>query len=117
MSGCPLAAHAWTPQHINVSCPLAAHAWDPFRAGAYAFAAGKRWIQKPAIVYGISTATTLLPILGELLLSPAKDFNRPVLVAFYLPYLVLPLVLAARMLHMEEPFPQRARKLVSRKRM
>ncbi len=86
-------------------------------AGTYAFAAGKRWIQKPAIVYGVSTATTLLPILGELCLSPAKNFNRPALIAFYLPYLLVPLALAARMLWLEEPFPVRARRPVSRKRV
>lgn len=96
----------------------AGHALTAFPfAGAYAFAAGKRWIQKPAIVYGISTATTLLPILGELCLSPATDFNRPALVAFYLPYLLIPLALAVRMLVVEDPFPPQQRRPIPRKRM
>lgn len=85
-------------------------------AGAYAFATGKKWIRQAAIVYGVSTATTLLPILGELVLTPNADFGRLQLVGFYLPYLLVPLALAVRMLLVEEPFPQRPRRLVSRKR-
>jgi hypothetical protein len=85
-------------------------------AGAYAIATAKQWIQKPAIVYGISTATTLLPILGELALMPASPgINRAALIAFYFPYLVLPLALAMRMLLMENPFPPKARRLPSKR--
>ena len=87
-------------------------------AGAYAFAAGKRWIRQPAIVYGVSTVTTLLPILGELVLSPATAGVRRVeLILFYLPYLLVPLALAVRMLVVEDPFPQKPRRPVGRKRL
>ncbi|EIE23813.1 hypothetical protein COCSUDRAFT_83688 [Coccomyxa subellipsoidea C-169] len=89
-----------------------------FFVGAYAFAAGKRWIRQPAIVYGVSTATTLLPILGELVLTPAKaGVRRTELILFYLPYLLVPLALAVRMLLVEDIFPQRPRRPVSRKRV
>ncbi|KAK9905909.1 hypothetical protein WJX75_008815 [Coccomyxa subellipsoidea] len=87
-----------------------------FFVGAYAFATGRRWIRQPAIVYGVSTATTLLPILGELVLSPAKTGVRQVeLVLFYLPYLLVPLALAVRMLLVEDPFPQKPRRLGRKK--
>ena len=49
------------------------------------------------MVYGLTTAATLLPILGELLLAPG-NFARLPLLAFYAPYLVLPLYTGLRML-------------------
>ncbi len=97
---------------------LASVKWQALCAcpGAYAFAAGKEWIQKPAIVYGVSTSTTLLPILGELALRPASaSFKRAALIGFYLPYLLMPLAIAVRMLAMETPFPLRARRLPKKK--
>ncbi|KAK9824196.1 hypothetical protein WJX72_008450 [[Myrmecia] bisecta] len=75
-----------------------------FFVGAYAFAAGKAWIRKPAIVYGLTTATTLVPILGEFILSPKTDFARWTLVAFYIPYLIVPLMIGIKMLFVEQPF-------------
>ena len=56
-----------------------------------------------AVVYGLTTAATLLPILGELLLAPG-DFARLPLLAFYTPYLVLPAWIGLRMLLCDEPF-------------
>jgi hypothetical protein len=61
-----------------------------------------------AIIYGLTTAATLLPILGELLLAPAGSFARLPLLAFYLPYLVLPAYIGLRMLLCEEAFPRAA---------
>lgn len=88
-----------------------------FFIGAYAFTAGKRWIQQPALVYGVSTATTLLPILGELAFAPADpSVNRLALILFYVPYLLVPLALAVRMLFVEDIFPQKLRRPLSRKR-
>lgn len=85
--------------------------------GAYAFATGKKWIRQPALVYGVSTATTLLPILGELALAPANpSVRRLELILFYVPYLLVPLALAVRMLFVEDIFPQKLRRHVSRKK-
>ncbi|KAK9836160.1 hypothetical protein WJX81_005976 [Elliptochloris bilobata] len=75
-----------------------------FFYGAWAFAVGDARVQKPAVVYGLTTAATLLPILGELLLAPGGDFARAPLLAFYTPYLVLPLYMGLRMLFAVEPF-------------
>ena len=85
-------------------------------AGVYAFAAGKAWIQKPAIVYGISTATTLLPCLTDVLFGGHTGHNKLALVAIYTPYLLIPLALAIRMLCLEEPFPSKAPRRFSKKR-
>lgn len=67
-----------------------------FFVGAYAFMTGKQWITMPALVYGVSTATTLLPILSELVSHPGQHTN--ILVAFYLPYLIFPAAIAIAML-------------------
>lgn len=61
-----------------------------------------------AIIYGLTTAATLLPILGELLLAPDGDFARLPLLAFYTPYLLVPAYMGLRMLFCEEPFARMA---------
>jgi len=107
-----------------------------FLAATYAFVCSKNWIRlvspllhmplapfpcaltrtslsvsppsrKPALMYGIHTATTLVPILGSLWLnSDAKlsDVERLTLTGIYLPYLVMPLLLALKMLASKAPF-------------
>jgi hypothetical protein len=78
-------------------------------AGAYAYAAGKAWIKVPATIYGISTATTVIPCLAEIAFAKLPLNNRLVLMAIYTPYLLIPAAIAARMLLSEEAFPQRQR--------
>ena len=50
-------------------------------------------------IYGIHTATTLIPILGQLL----SDGNTK-LAAIYAPYFFIPLLLAIKMAASPEPF-------------
>eukprot|EP00884_Botryococcus_braunii_P018576 jgi/Botrbrau1/5401/Bobra.182_1s0005.1 len=76
-----------------------------FLLGIYGFAFGKKWIQKPAIVYGISTATTVVPCLAQIWLAPGPQARIP-LTLFYLPYLLMPLAIAIRMLMTDDPFPK-----------
>lgn len=66
-----------------------------FFVAAVAFARGDARIVRPAAAYGFSVATTLLPILAELAASPAIEdgASRRTLLAFYTPYLVLPLAI------------------------
>ena len=78
-------------------------------AGAYAYTAGKAWIKLPATIYGISTATTVVPCLAEIAFANLSLNNRLVLMAIYTPYLLIPAHIAARMLLNEEAFPQRQR--------
>ncbi|KAJ7309051.1 hypothetical protein JRQ81_008342 [Phrynocephalus forsythii] len=74
-----------------------------FPVAAYAFWKGKRrWIRTPAIVYAAHVATTLLPILAHFLFQdfshakPAGPETLPerlTLLAFYFPYLLIPLLI------------------------
>ena len=75
-----------------------------FFVGLYAFALGKEWIRTPSLVYGLCTATTLLPILGELILTANDEFNKAIIIGFYLPYLVIPLAIAMRALTRQRLF-------------
>ncbi|CAL5220762.1 g2826 [Coccomyxa viridis] len=80
-----------------------------FVAGSYAYALGRPWIKTPAIIYGISTATTVVPCLAEVAAAALPLNNRLTLMAIYTPYLLIPALMAARMLISEEAFPQRQR--------
>lgn len=80
-------------------------------AGSYAYALGKAWIRTPAIIYGISTATTVVPCLAEIAAAALPLTNRLTLMAIYTPYFLIPAVIAARMLTAEEAFTQRQRHL------
>jgi hypothetical protein len=81
-----------------------------FFAASYAFAKRRNWIRIPALIYGVHTATSLLPILAELATSPKvpSDAARVQLLALYLPYLLLPLACAAWMAVSPKPFASRA---------
>lgn len=64
------------------------------------------------IIYGSHVATTMIPILGELIAfamssgSSEQAMQRWTLVAIYLPYLIVPLLLTAEMCLCAEVFPQ-----------
>ncbi|KAG1667354.1 hypothetical protein FOA52_001414 [Chlamydomonas sp. UWO 241] len=70
-----------------------------FFVACYAFAQKKAWIRMPALIYGVHTATTMVPILGEII--GKKNY---ILAAIYSPYLVVPLLLAVKMCMCEDPF-------------
>jgi hypothetical protein len=55
---------------------------------------------RPLQIYGVHVSTTMVPILGEIL---AKG-NWP-LFGIYVPYLVVPGLLATKMALMPDPFP------------
>ncbi|XP_018429188.1 PREDICTED: transmembrane protein 97 [Nanorana parkeri] len=79
-----------------------------FPVASYAFLKGGcRWIRIPAIVYSSHVATTVLPILAQLLFGDFPKTNevdsptqqeRLTLVAIYAPYLVIPLLILVTML-------------------
>ncbi|KAJ3375854.1 Transmembrane protein 97 [Allomyces arbusculus] len=69
-----------------------------FFVGAWAFADVKRlsipWVRTLLMVYGAHTATTLFPILPYFVAQDQLTAtNRAILIAFYLPFLVVPLAL------------------------
>ncbi|CAO2644398.1 Sigma intracellular receptor 2 [Lemmus lemmus] len=79
-----------------------------FPIAAYAFFKGNcRWIRIPAIIYAVHTITTLIPILSTLLLEdfskavalrPKNFRERLTLIAVYVPYLIIPIILLLFML-------------------
>ena len=77
-----------------------------FFVAAYAFAFGKSWIQKPTIIYGFFVASTMVCILGELALAPQPQHSPALLCGIYLPYLLMPLAMALRMLYTTTPFAE-----------
>lgn len=71
------------------------------------FAGKCKWIRTPAIIYSVHVATTLIPILGHILLhnfplaplpGPQTSKERWTLVCVYAPYLLIPLTLLLTML-------------------
>ncbi|XP_013091072.2 sigma intracellular receptor 2-like isoform X2 [Biomphalaria glabrata] len=77
-----------------------------FFFGVYGFFKGAkqcRWLRWPCVVYGVHVATTLVPIIGYVLLedfskatlpSPRNMTERLTLLGFYSPYLVIPILIA-----------------------
>lgn len=76
----------------------------------YAYLAKRNWIRVPAIVYASHVATNMIAILGELLAHAgraASGENRAkavMLLAFYLPYAVMPLAILVYMCANPTPF-------------
>ncbi|KAI8878087.1 hypothetical protein K501DRAFT_336980 [Backusella circina FSU 941] len=55
-----------------------------------------KYIRLPLAVYGAHVATTVAPLLAEVLLNPAYDLTqseRYILSGFYAPYFILPLIM------------------------
>ncbi|PNW88901.1 hypothetical protein CHLRE_01g050000v5 [Chlamydomonas reinhardtii] len=75
-----------------------------FFVAAYAFIKRANWIRVPCIIYGAHVATTMVPILTDILFSPAAGSHSPALAAIYAPYLALPLALVIRMAVSAQPF-------------
>ena len=67
-----------------------------FFIGFKAFYERKNWIRIPGVVYGAHTATTLVPILAEILHSDSfpDEAARWKLFFIYLPYLIVPASMA-----------------------
>jgi len=64
------------------------------------------WYRIPAIIYGTHVATTVWPILTEILLSHTLgSLDKLVLCSFYVPYFVIPFSLLIYMVYHPIPFP------------
>eukprot|EP01035_Chromulina_nebulosa_P027923 gene27923-36785_t len=76
-----------------------------FFVAVYALYNKLTWIRIPSIVYGIHVATTVCPILTSILASESTSVHdKTLLCSFYLPYLLVPLILAIFMILNENPF-------------
>lgn len=81
-----------------------------FFVGAYAFATRKNWIRIPAIIYGSFVCATMVPILTVLATHRAAGYKPGALIAFYMPYLVVPALLVMVMAGTPQPFSPRQTK-------
>lgn len=70
-----------------------------FFVAVYGLVAEKNWIRVPMVIYGSHVATTLVAILGEFLQAPlaegyfSSEAARWTIIAVYLPYLIVPLLI------------------------
>ncbi len=73
---------------------------------AYGIYYRRNWIRVPALVYSAHVVTTLVPILATFVTAAeiASAQQRAVLISFYAPYLLIPLMLCVHMVLVEEPF-------------
>ncbi len=76
-----------------------------FFIASYAFIKRANWIRTPCIVYGAHVATTLVPILSDILFGPDSGPKRVTLFFINLPFAIIPLMLLVRMAVVSEPFP------------
>ena len=74
---------------------------------AYGIYNRKTWIRIPSIIYGSHVATTLVPILATFITNERIRSDESVyLLAFYLPYFIIPLLLTIHMAITPIPFPK-----------
>ena len=70
-----------------------------FLVAAYAYWKGLLWIRPFVIYYGFFVFSTTLPMLAEFAMSSDKKVAKISLIAFYLPFAGMPLLMAQRMLN------------------
>ena len=76
-----------------------------FFIASYALLYEQKWIRIPMIIYGTHVSTTLVPILAEFLFSKTNTTTeKAILFSFYLPYFIIPLLLAIVFGVYENPF-------------
>jgi hypothetical protein len=82
-----------------------------FFVASYALLKKANWIRIPAIFYGVHVATTLVPILAEIVFSSyLTDAEKLTLVGFYYPYLLIPAMFAVFMALNPLPFGKTEKK-------
>jgi hypothetical protein len=83
--------------------------YGPFYLVAiYAFVKGKEWIRIPSVFYGGMLFATVVIILGEELAGPHASPTFPIVLLDNLPWLLFPIIIAARMARSPTPFTRPA---------
>jgi hypothetical protein len=91
------------PTSLQVQVTVSAFVFGPFYLLlVWAFVTGRDGIRMPAIVYVAAMVYGMVVFLGTELLGPLPPTNLPKFLAFNVPYLVIPLLLAWRM---RRPYP------------
>lgn len=102
------ALHGWAvaeePAHLNppasliTSCLFDGLFQAPFLSVLiYALIARKAWIRLPAMIYAGAAVTNMFYYFSETFLGPTPPLNFGTYLAFNLPWLIAPMVLALRM--------------------
>ena len=92
----PYLLHA--PFAFRVQVAVSAFVFGPFYLLlVYALVAGKNWIRMPAIIYVSAMVYGMVLLFGTEFLGDLPPTNVPRFLAFNLPYLFVPLLLAYRM--------------------
>ena len=102
------ALHGWSvaqePAHLNpppsliASCLFDGLFQAPFLSVLiYALVARKEWIRLPAMIYAGAAVTNMFYYFTQTFLGPDPPLNLGTYLAFNLPWLIAPMVLAARM--------------------
>jgi hypothetical protein len=75
-----------------------------FIAALYAFIKRRNWIRIPAIIVGSMMIESMVPILTTLATHEARGYDRAKVLGFYVPYLVIPMMLVSKMAMSPTPF-------------
>ena len=79
-----------------------------FFVATYGLLFKKNWIRIPSIIYGAHVATTVVPILFEFAhMKIVTQEQKLMLLAFYAPYLLIPLLLTFYMAVNPHPFGEK----------
>lgn len=73
-------------------------------ANSYAFIAGKDWGRITGVIFSTHVATTMFPIFADILASNTPTQN--LLIGIYAPYLIVPLIMLARLATQQHPFTE-----------
>jgi len=73
-------------------------------ANSYAFIAGKDWGRITGVIYAAHVATTMFPIFADILVTNVP--TRNMLIGIYIPYLIIPLIMLARLAPAQYPFTE-----------
>ncbi len=81
-----------------------------FFVATYGLLYKKNWIRIPSIIYGTHVATTVWPIIADLIMSDVNTVSEKyVLFGFYFPYFLIPAMLAGYMAAYPYPFGEKNR--------
>jgi hypothetical protein len=80
--------------------------WPFYAAALWAFARGRDWIRRPGLVWAGSQVTiVMLPTVHQLI-GPLATEHPEVVLTLYLPWIVVPIVVLARLWRSEHPFTE-----------
>jgi hypothetical protein len=82
-----------------------------FFVATYGLLFKKNWVRIPSIIYGVHVATTVWPIIADLIDNKVNSQEEKyVLFSFYAPYFIIPALLAGYMALNPQPFGAKALK-------